>query len=136
MNPGENLPLAKLLAKPLSGCLDEAAWRGAVGRAYYAAFCASRDALAAASIEVPRTRDAHGDVAQKLGESSDSVVAACGSMLNDIRRDRRAADYDVGRQLPKRHHEWRTIAALSIGKAEQVVEGLAKISSAELKRSF
>jgi hypothetical protein len=96
VNPSDNFDLSKHLGNPSRGVPQEAAYRGAVGRAYYGAFILARDALLDAGVVVPNTGKAHAIVAEELKKSSDDDVAAAGGSLEDLRTLRNQADYDLG----------------------------------------
>lgn len=96
MNPADNLILAKFLGSCPDRAPKEAAIRGACGRAYYAAFATARDALVAARFGLKYTGDDHGRVISALKQSADPEVAAAGSLLDQLRKERARADYEVG----------------------------------------
>lgn len=74
----------------------EASCRSSVGRAYYSAFGHVRDVLESAGFSFPRTAEAHGRLVVLLRSSSHERVKAVAGWLDDLRRKRNSADYDVG----------------------------------------
>ncbi|HEY7423699.1 MAG TPA: HEPN domain-containing protein, partial [Gemmataceae bacterium] len=91
MNAHDFLSLAHLLAaRP-----EEAAWRSAISRGYYAAFHVARLLLEDLGFTVPRADRAHGYLWLRLANCSDASVQDTGSKLNLLRRHRNQADYDL-----------------------------------------
>ena len=121
MNPSDNLELAKHLTSPDRGVPQEAAHRGAVGRAYYAAFIIARDALLRAGFPIPDTGKAHAVVAEELKKSSNTDVAAAGGSLEDLRTQRNRADYDLGARPHKGNPFDGLRAAFALAAAKTIV---------------
>ena len=72
----------------------EGYWRSAVSRAYYAVFCATRDALEERrGVRFPQTGDAHGEVVRALRGDRATSVSDMGRGLDRLRRLRNRADY-------------------------------------------
>jgi uncharacterized protein (UPF0332 family) len=92
------------LAQDLLKMATEAAWRSAVSRAYYAAFHIARQLLRDLNFTVPRADRAHAYLWMRLSNCSDPQVQLAGRELNDLRRERNQADYDVD-------HPWAHAAA-------------------------
>jgi uncharacterized protein (UPF0332 family) len=91
MNERDFLTLARFLAaRP-----EEAAWRSAVSRGYYAAFHVARLLLEDLGFTVPRADRAHGYRWLRLANCGDASVQNAGSDLNLLRRHRNQADYDL-----------------------------------------
>ncbi|HEV3260817.1 MAG TPA: HEPN domain-containing protein [Gemmataceae bacterium] len=93
MDPRDYLALASQLAvkeKP-----SPAELRTAVSRAYYAAFNAAVDLLKKMGVRHPDGWEGHKLVAEALRYSGDSKVQAASRELDDLRKARWAADYDM-----------------------------------------
>jgi hypothetical protein len=73
----------------------EAEWRSAVSRAYYSAFHVAIGLFRLAGFAVPRGEQAHGYVWLRLANAGHPDVMAAGESLNELRRDRNRADYDL-----------------------------------------
>lgn len=91
MNERDFLTLAQLLAART----EEAAWRSAVSRGYYAAFHVARLLLEDLGFMVPRADRAHSHLWLRLANCGNPSVASAGSELNVLRRNRNEADYDL-----------------------------------------
>jgi uncharacterized protein (UPF0332 family) len=74
---------------------EEADWRSAVSRAYYAAFHVARRLLMDLGFRVPRGERAHAYLWLRLSNCGDPQVTSSGRSLQGLRRDRNMADYDV-----------------------------------------
>lgn len=96
MNPADNVELAKFLARPPPQPPEEASFRAACGRAYYAAHAVARDVLHRARFRLPKSGEAHGEVVSLLKSSRISDVQAAGGLLDQLRATRKSADYHVG----------------------------------------
>ena len=83
------------VADELSMGSREADWRSATSRAYYAAFHKARRLLRHNGFAVPRGEQAHAYLWLRLDNSRHPDVVEAGHALNDLRRARNAADYDV-----------------------------------------
>jgi uncharacterized protein (UPF0332 family) len=90
MNGRDFLPLAARLA---AGA-DEADWRTAVSRAYYAIFHVARRLLTDLNFTVPRADRAHQYLVFRLSNSGEAAVEHAGRDLETLRRLRNRADYD------------------------------------------
>lgn len=97
MNPADNLELAKVLHTLPKKAPEEAAIRGACGRAYYAAFGVARDVLMAARFQFDGGDGDHRRVIDLLKASTDVDLAGTAMLLDQLRTTRNSADYDVGR---------------------------------------
>lgn len=78
------------------GAPEEASFRGACGRAYYATFGIARDLLLSARLGIGADGSAHSAVIRLLKRSADPEVWAAGVSLELLRQARNSADYDVG----------------------------------------
>ena len=83
-----------LLAARLAADANEAAWRTAVSRAYYAAFHVARRWFTDLNFNVPRADRAHQYLVFRLGNSGESAVEQARRDLDTLRRLRNRADYD------------------------------------------
>jgi uncharacterized protein (UPF0332 family) len=91
MTPRDLLDVADEL---LAGS-KEAWWRSAVSRAYYAAFHAARQVLQGCGFEIPRAELAHAYLWLRLANCGHPDVQSAGAELNELRRLRNWADYDL-----------------------------------------
>jgi uncharacterized protein (UPF0332 family) len=91
MNPRDLLEVAEELA---SGP-HEAYWRSSVSRAYYSAFHVARDLFAQCGFQVPAAERAHTYLSIRLMNSQHPEMAETGTSLDDLRRARNRADYDI-----------------------------------------
>ncbi len=73
----------------------ESHWRSAVSRAYYAAFHAARDLLVQCGFTVPQEERAHAYLRMRLMNSGHPDVVQAGKWLDDLRKVRNRADYDL-----------------------------------------
>ena len=83
------------VANDLSTGSREADWRSAISRAYYAAFHKARRFLRHNGFDVPRAEQAHAYLWLRLSNSQHPDVVDSGQSLNDLRRTRNRADYDM-----------------------------------------
>jgi uncharacterized protein (UPF0332 family) len=95
MDPREFLNLAQ----QLSLATTEAAWRSAVSRAYYAAFHVARQLVEDLGFTVPRADRAHSYLWLRLSNCGEAWLQQAGRELNDLRRHRNEADYDLARSV-------------------------------------
>jgi uncharacterized protein (UPF0332 family) len=119
MQPAQNVDLAKHLALPPAAVPQEAAFRGACGRAYYAAFITARDEMIRLrKITNPRA-DVHSAVIQLLKSSKTVVVQGLGIALEQLKVTRHSADYELG-ALPIRGQPFDARrASVAIARAEE-----------------
>ncbi len=104
----------EVAAELLEGA-HEGHWRSAVSRAYYATFHASRDLLVQCRFTVPETERAHAYLRMRLMNSGHPDVVQAGKRLDDLRKTRNRADYDL-------HHDFdHTDAVDSFQRAEDAV---------------
>ena len=87
------------LAQQLSVARTEASWRSAVSRAYYAVFHVAKRLLEDLGFAVPRADRAHAYLWLRPANCGDAQVEQAGSELNELRRDRNWADYDIRRPM-------------------------------------
>jgi uncharacterized protein (UPF0332 family) len=76
---------------------QEAAWRSAVSRAYYAAFHVARQLLMGQGFRVPRADQAHAYLWFRLSNGGQVDVQNAGIQLGFLRQERNKADYDLER---------------------------------------
>jgi uncharacterized protein (UPF0332 family) len=118
------LPLARSLARGN----DEAEWRTAVSRAYYAAFHTARDLLTDLGFGTPRADTAHEYLYRRLNNCGLAPVQSAARRLHDLRRFRNQADYDFARPLGKAG------AATQLSAAERIVQALDALAPDERTR--
>lgn len=90
------------LAEKMSTAGNEAEWRCAISRAYYAAFHHARDLLQALGFEVPRGEQAHAFLWKRLQSCGNPSLGLAGSNLNQLRGQRNRADYDLAGDVSQR----------------------------------
>jgi uncharacterized protein (UPF0332 family) len=113
------------LARRLAGGSDEAEWRTAVSRAYYAAVHVARDLLTGLGFRVPRADRAHDYLYRRLNNSGLATVQFAADRLLELRRLRNWVDYDVGRSYP------RAAAISDAVTADRIIQTLDALTSAE-----
>ena len=91
MNPHDILDVADALATGAT----EAEWRSAASRAYYAAFHVARLLMRHCGFGVPHGDQAHGYLWLRLANCGHVDVQLAGDRLNELRRARNWADYDL-----------------------------------------
>ena len=102
------------LAQQLASATTEAAWRSAISRAYYAAFHVAKHLLEDLRFAVPRADLAHAYIWMRLCNCGDPQVESAGMRLNDLRRERNWADYDLMRPMRQGVIQQRLPIAVSI----------------------
>lgn len=112
-------------ARHLASQGGEADGRSAVSRAYYAAFHAARDLLAALRFQTPRADRAHNYLYVRLNNCGDSRVGTAAFLLQKLRGLRNQADYDVGRPFIPAD------ATKAIADAERILQTLDVLTPAE-----
>jgi uncharacterized protein (UPF0332 family) len=85
------------VADQLSTDATEGHWRSAVSRAYYAAFHAARTVMEGCGFAVPRAEGAHQHLILRLQNCGHPDVEDAGRKLEELRRARNHADYDLSR---------------------------------------
>ena len=97
---------------------NEAIYRIAISRAYYAAVCTMRNYLRDKGELLPSDKaDVHNEIADWLRKSKDSERQKIGNRLKQLRADRNSADYeDVFYGVPK------TVAAQAIQSAKRIIK--------------
>ncbi|HXF05948.1 MAG TPA: HEPN domain-containing protein [Blastocatellia bacterium] len=119
----EYLDLARELAgQTTAASTQEAKWRSAISRAYYAAFCKARNCLRdKQGLSIPRTGQAHRIVWRQFKNSPDKSRKRIGENLRRLLNDRRQTDYeDVVSNLPVLTHK-------AVTRASEVVSVLGKL---------
>ena len=85
----------------------EVDWRNATSRAYYAAFHRCRSAAGAAGLSTAQTGSVHaGLVGELTAPLSPNSLKSLGYMLEQCRRRRNEADYDIDRDFERLDAEW------------------------------
>src|ERR1044072_1588202 len=129
MNPENNLQLARVLVQVPRGAPEEASFRSACGRAYYAAFGTVRDLLLSARLHISADGSAHGAVIRLLKKSADPDVWAAGVSLELLRQVRNSADYDVGLRSSFGGRFDRRRAQLAVASARTIADTIRKASA-------
>lgn len=106
----------------------EVDWRSAVSRAYYAAFHEARDLLTALGFQTPRADMAHAFLWRRLENCGHARLALAGSRLNQLRRERNQADYDLGLDLALKDAE------AAVKSAAMIFDTLNGLSAEERHR--
>lgn len=114
--------LSELMLQMTAPVFAEATFRCVCSRAYYAAFCSSRDvAQTVDGITVTGLGDDHGIVFRHFKNHQDNDRYAIEMKLRRLRENRNHADYDGTTPVTK------AIAEVSIADAKIVLETLAKL---------
>jgi uncharacterized protein (UPF0332 family) len=92
-NWSEYLTLAREFTGKATVSSPEAKFRSAISRAYFGAFCSTRNHLIRQGHKIPKKPEAHMVVQQILINKRDLVCKQIQSNLNRLRIDRNDADY-------------------------------------------
>ena len=115
MDPHYFLDLANRLAKGN----EQACWRSAASRAYYAAFHVAEAMLHENDLELTTGAKAHTELRHCLNYSGDEHLEQAATELNTLYAARRHADYELRKHFePKR-------AKLTCGIAEKVFDDIS-----------
>lgn len=106
------------LARQLASDPTEAAWRSAISRGYYAAFHVAREVLTSLGFGVPFADRAHAYLWLRLSNCGDPPLLKAGTELNNLRRHRNQADYDL--QVPFN----QAFAQARVQAAERIIQAL------------
>lgn len=128
MNPEHNIELAKVLARAPRGAPEEASFRAACGRAYYAAFVVARDSLLSARIRVGTDGSVHHEISEMLKESTNEEIRTAGWSLDRLRRTRNRADYEVGLRSSAPGVFNQQMSQYAVASASSIVQAIKKIS--------
>src|SRR4051812_44162291 len=109
------------MAQPPRGAHEEASFRSACGRAYYAAFTVARDALLQAKFAMSGTGDDHRRVITLLKGSTSDDVRTAASQLDSLRTTRNSSDYEVGLVLVKGKAFEKTRAQMAVLQASSII---------------
>lgn len=123
MDPKKFLDLAETLLKETPG---PAECRTSIGRAYYAAYHATRDLVIAAGVPVKGGSDAHEDLRRLCAASGHSDLIEIARHLHDLRRLRNRADYHLGSPEP----EGLNLARCQVTQAQGVFSRLDQFAKA------
>jgi hypothetical protein len=123
MRGREFLDVARLLLKTNL----EANWRAATGRAYYALFLESRDALVRWGFAGFRRDQAHMSVRLKFVYARDNDLKSIGDDLELLGNRRNAADYQI--DSPGRFFSDEVEAVQMIDYADRAIELLDRIDA-------
>lgn len=119
------LKLAEILVNNTKNTpLEEAAYRAAISRAYYAVFCSCRNFVRTQSDKIILADDAtdHGTVRRYFREQSDKELQKIGRLLGNLRDDRNSADYN-----DEYYGNLAKDSTKVIKQAKQVLKLLAKL---------
>lgn len=105
MNPRDVFDVADELAEGSK----EAFWRSAVSRAYYAAFLVACELFDQAGFSLPNDQRIHAYLWMRLSNCGRGEVMEVGGTLQDLRRQRGRADYDMRWELD--HKQARKLVA-------------------------
>jgi hypothetical protein len=119
-----------VLARRLAGDATAAECRTGINRAYYAAFNVGVSTLSAAGVAVAADASGHGQLRGYLQNSQDAALQRVADRLNQLYRDREAADYRLNDPGPDR----RATAERAVSLAEQCVEALDQFAIAPVER--
>jgi uncharacterized protein (UPF0332 family) len=112
-----------ILADELATANRETDWRTAVSRAYFAAFHGARQLLQQGGFDVPRGDQAHAYLWLRLAHCGHADLEVEGTRLNDMRRMRNKADYDLDTALEQK------TALGTVRSAFQLVDILDEVPS-------
>ncbi len=113
------------VASNLAAGDEEAEWRSAVSRAYYAVFHVACEWLHGLGFQVPRADRAHAYLWRRLSNCGDAPISNAGRSLNELRGRRNEADYDSHRSV------FRVDAENAVKLAEELVESLDAVLDAD-----
>ena len=108
------------LADRLIQDASEAAYRSAISRAYYGAFCLARDT---AQLSDYGKTDVHKVVADQYLHSSEGKKRLIGNKLEELRRNRNRADYNDPFDQ-NRHINLKSLASISVHMAKKIAQDL------------
>ena len=108
---------------------SEAERRTAVGRSYYALYNLLHEELLKLGVPLQRKPEDHGDLVYYLTRCPPlGPAATIGQALNDLRRDRNTADYEMNAQISKSKSEF------VYKKALECFQGFKSLNDKELTR--
>ena len=118
---GDFLKVAEILHEGASGAkLEEAMFRIAISRAYYAAFCMCRNWKEDDSEPIP-AKDSHKFIIELYENSEDDIEKSIGQKLRRLRHRRNEADYD------DEVDNLKNLSRLAIKDAHEILDALAKL---------
>ena len=79
----------------------EGDWRSAVSRGYYSVFHFFRDLLTAHGVNIGQGGTSHFNLYSGLANCGDASVANIAARIDDLRKARTRADYDINRRFPQ-----------------------------------
>jgi uncharacterized protein (UPF0332 family) len=112
----------------MAASTEEAEWRSAASRAYYAAFHVARDLLTALRFRAPRADRAHNYLYARLNNCGEPLVRRAASFLHDLRTLRNVADYDVHSTFVAQE------ATMAVTRAADIIQILDALTPAERTR--
>jgi uncharacterized protein (UPF0332 family) len=120
-NWSDYLTLAQELAGKATVSSPEAKFRSAISRAYYGAYCSTRNYLIREGYEFPKLGTAHKQVRKMLRKKGDDISKQIASNLARLWNDRINADYED--QFPEALDK-KTAFDLSL--AEKIMNDITK----------
>lgn len=120
------------VASKLCPSTSEAERRTAVGRSYYALYILLHDELRKLGVPLRNGPEDHGEVVYYLTRCPPlGVAATVGQALNDLRRDRNTADYEMSAVISKSKSEFVYKKALECFRNFKSLDGkeLARLRS-------
>ncbi len=81
---------------------SEASWRSAISRAYYSLFHECRTLLAKLGFVMRQSDQAHTSISRRLTQSGVARLLRLGQLLQEMKRVRNAADYDLTQALSQK----------------------------------
>lgn len=115
MNPKDNLSLAAILTSVPAKAPEEACFRAACGRAYYAGFIRIRDHLDSTFNATFSPPSVHRAVSNYLRQTTLAEVLSVTSLLDQLKDMRVQADYHVGKQARKKFDKRKAALAVHLG---------------------
>jgi uncharacterized protein (UPF0332 family) len=103
-------------ADELAAGTKESDWRSAVSRAYYASFHVASQLLDQCGFIVPDAESAHAYLWLRLSNTGHPDLAGAGGTLNDLRKKRNRADYDLHEYVSQREAYQAMYAAAELVK--------------------
>lgn len=116
--------LARIAQLMLRGT-TETEWRTATGRAYYAAFHATRNFLQELGFNAPRADAAHAYLWRRLLSCGVTSLGSTGSRLYELRQQRNVADYEIQKPFS------RDRAETACDLCREIMQVLNSVSDAE-----
>jgi uncharacterized protein (UPF0332 family) len=117
------------IAKALLRMKSEAAWRSAIGRAYYALINAAAQLFREWGIAVAQGPSVHGDIQNSFSNCGVERAADIARVLSELRTKRNQADYDMA----SKGFDDQNFCALLVAKAETTIKTLTTFKQEPLR---